>query len=104
MGIYRIHHQLYSHNRRHRRMFVANIIFVDIRANITATDINRGWSYHRANIIRQYYRTKINVKNIKPVNPGNLDKPGCMGNDLGCCRHVFQRAIIGWNLYHMRPI
>ena len=85
-------------------MFSANIIFIGICANLTATNSDRRRFNFIANFIWKHNRAQVNRQNIKPVNIGNSDKPGCLGHDMGRRRHVFQRSIIGRNLHHLRPV
>ena len=89
---------------RNRCVCIANIVFIGDRPIITATIINGRWIDCTANYIRQYIGTKINGQNFEPVDTGDINKPGILGNDLGHCRHVFQRTVIGGNIHHHRPI
>jgi len=54
--------------------------------------------------VRQHYRTEINRQNIKPVNVGDFNQPGVLGNAVGDCGNVFQRAVIGGDVYHHGPV
>ena len=100
MGIYSIYHQLYSDNRRDCGVCFADTVFADNRPIVAAADFNRRRTDSAAGYIRQHTGTKIHGQDAEPVDIGDIDKPGILGDDLGNCRNVFQCAVTGCNIHH----
>ena len=81
-------------------MRITDIVFIDNRTQPAPTNFNRRWIGWITNIIWEYLGTKTDRIHIKPVDTGDINKPGILGNDLGHCRHVFQRAPAGGNIHY----
>ena len=104
LGIHSFHNQLYPNNWRDCGMCPADTVFTGNGAITATANINGNRSDYITDSVWQYLGTKIHGKNIKPVNTGNINKPGILGYDMGHRWYVFQCSPAGGHIHYYGAI